>query len=94
MGKGAPDRSLVGAAPAEKAAHEKITLRDMLDIVRDPLVSGDQNGYGQVATCDAIPATQTSTYSGLPPRGQSSRRSSRTGSARTACFRSTGSTAT
>jgi len=33
----------------EKAAHGKITLRDMLDTVRDPLVSGDQNGYGQVA---------------------------------------------
>ncbi len=26
-----------------------ITLRDMLDAVRDPLVSGDSNGYGQVA---------------------------------------------
>jgi dipeptidase len=33
----------------EQASHSKITLRDMLDIVRDPLVSGDQNGYGQVA---------------------------------------------
>jgi dipeptidase len=33
----------------DKAAHGKITLRDMLDTVRDPLVSGDQNGYGQVA---------------------------------------------
>ncbi len=26
-----------------------ITLRDMLDTVRDPLISGDTNGYGQVA---------------------------------------------
>ncbi len=32
-----------------KAASGKITLRDMMDTVRDPLVSGDQNGYGQVA---------------------------------------------
>ena len=27
----------------------KITVRDMLDAVRDPLISGDTNGYGQVA---------------------------------------------
>jgi len=33
----------------KKAAAGKITLRDMMDTVRDPLVSGDQNGYGQVA---------------------------------------------
>ncbi|HVO23936.1 MAG TPA: C69 family dipeptidase [Candidatus Margulisiibacteriota bacterium] len=33
----------------EKAAVAKITLRDMMDTVRDPLVSGDQNGYGQIA---------------------------------------------
>jgi dipeptidase len=33
----------------KKAAVAKITLRDMMDTVRDPLVSGDQNGYGQVA---------------------------------------------
>jgi dipeptidase len=33
----------------EKAAHAGITLRDVMDAVRDPLVSGDQNGYGQVA---------------------------------------------
>jgi hypothetical protein len=33
----------------KKAAVAKITLRDMMNIVRDPLVSGDQNGYGQVA---------------------------------------------
>ncbi len=33
----------------QKAAVSKITLRVMMDTVRDPLVSGDQNGYGQVA---------------------------------------------
>ena len=32
-----------------KAKASKITLREMMDTVRDPLVSGDQNGYGQVA---------------------------------------------
>jgi dipeptidase len=32
-----------------KAGTAKITLREMMDTVRDPLVSGDQNGYGQVA---------------------------------------------
>lgn len=32
-----------------KSAVSKITLRQMLDAVRDPLISGDQNGYGQVA---------------------------------------------
>lgn len=33
----------------QKAKTAKITLREMMDTVRDPLVSGDQNGYGQVA---------------------------------------------
>jgi dipeptidase len=32
-----------------RAAAAKISARDMMDIVRDPLLSGDQNGYGQVA---------------------------------------------
>jgi dipeptidase len=32
-----------------KAKVSKITLREMMDTVRDPLVSGDQNGYGEVA---------------------------------------------
>jgi dipeptidase len=34
--------------PGKRCAR-KITLREMMDTVRDPLVSGDQNGYGQVA---------------------------------------------
>jgi dipeptidase len=33
----------------EQAARSKLTLRDLMDAVRNPLVSGDQNGYGQVA---------------------------------------------
>jgi dipeptidase len=33
----------------QRAVAGKITLRDMMDAVRDPLVSGDQSGYGQVA---------------------------------------------
>ena len=32
-----------------KTAHTKLTLREFMDTVRDPLVSGDQSGYGQVA---------------------------------------------
>jgi dipeptidase len=32
-----------------KAAANKITLREFIDTVRDPLVSADWNGYGQVA---------------------------------------------
>lgn len=32
-----------------RTAHNKLTLREFMDAVRDPLVSGDQSGYGQVA---------------------------------------------
>jgi dipeptidase len=32
-----------------RAATSKISVRDLMDTVRDPLVSGDQNGYGEVA---------------------------------------------
>jgi Peptidase family C69 len=32
----------------QKAAASQLTLRDFMDAVRDPLVSGDQSGYGQV----------------------------------------------
>jgi dipeptidase len=49
-GKGrSPTVRLLEQRLRDKAAHGKISLRDMLDTVRDPLVSGDQNGYGQVA---------------------------------------------
>jgi dipeptidase len=34
----------------QKVAAGKLTLREFMDTVRDPLVSGDQNGYGQVAS--------------------------------------------
>jgi dipeptidase len=33
----------------QMTAHSKLTVREFMDTVRDPLVSGDQNGYGQVA---------------------------------------------
>jgi dipeptidase len=33
----------------EMTVRSKLTLREIMDIVRNPLVSGDQNGYGQVA---------------------------------------------
>jgi len=34
----------------QRAAVAKLTLREFMDTVRDPLVSGDQNGYGQVTS--------------------------------------------
>ena len=37
----------------QRTAAHKLTLRDFMDTVRDPLVSGDQNGYGQVASLRA-----------------------------------------
>lgn len=48
-----------GRSPAVKVIEErlrrrlasgKLTLREFMDTVRDPLVSGDQSGYGQVAS--------------------------------------------
>jgi hypothetical protein len=32
-----------------KTAAGKLSLREFMDTIRDPLISGDQNGYGQVA---------------------------------------------
>ncbi|HUF20712.1 MAG TPA: C69 family dipeptidase, partial [Burkholderiales bacterium] len=40
---------IIEARLAEKARRGGVTLRDMMDSVRDPLVSSDTNGYGQVA---------------------------------------------
>lgn len=49
-GKGrSPTVNVIEERLRQKAAVSKITLREMMDTVRDPLVSGDQNGYGQVA---------------------------------------------
>ena len=49
-GKGrSPTVKIIEDRLRQKAKVTKITLRDMLDTVRDPLISGDQNGYGQVA---------------------------------------------
>jgi dipeptidase len=33
----------------QKVATAKLSLREFMDVVRDPLISGDQNGYGEVA---------------------------------------------
>ncbi|MBS0377422.1 MAG: C69 family dipeptidase [Proteobacteria bacterium] len=49
-GKGrAPAVKVIEERLRERAASSKITVRDLMDTVRDPLVSGDQNGYGEVA---------------------------------------------
>lgn len=49
-GKGkSPAVQVIETRLRNKAAVAKITLRDMMDTVRDPLISGDQNGYGEVA---------------------------------------------
>lgn len=49
-GKGrSPTVKVIEERLRQKAVASKITLREMMDTVRDPLISGDQNGYGQVA---------------------------------------------
>ncbi|MEX2495735.1 MAG: C69 family dipeptidase [Woeseia sp.] len=40
---------IIEARLAEKARRGGVSLRDMMDSVRDPIVSSDTNGYGQVA---------------------------------------------
>jgi len=47
--KRSPTVKVIEGRLREKTAKSKLTLREMMDTVRDPLVSGDQNGYGQVA---------------------------------------------
>jgi dipeptidase len=44
-----PTVSLIERRLRQKTANAKLTLREFMDTVRDPLVSGDQSGYGQVA---------------------------------------------
>jgi dipeptidase len=44
-----PTVSLIEERLRLKTANAKLTLREFMDTVRDPLVSGDQSGYGQVA---------------------------------------------
>ncbi len=44
-----PTVSLIEQRLRQKTARAKLTLREFMDTVRDPLVSGDQSGYGQVA---------------------------------------------
>ena len=44
-----PTVSLMEQRLRQKTAISKLTLREFMDTVRDPLVSGDQSGYGQVA---------------------------------------------
>lgn len=49
-GKGkSPAVNVIEERLRKRAAISKLSVRDMMDVVRDPLVSGDQNGYGQVA---------------------------------------------
>jgi secernin len=49
-GKGkSPTVKVIEDRLRRKSTVSKITLREMMDTVRDPLISGDQNGYGQVA---------------------------------------------
>jgi dipeptidase len=40
---------IIEARALEDAANGGVTLRDMMDYVRDPLIAGDPAGYGQVA---------------------------------------------
>jgi len=44
-----PTVSLIEERLRQKTANAKLTLREFMDTVRDPLVAGDQSGYGQVA---------------------------------------------
>jgi dipeptidase len=49
-GKGrSPTVKLIEDRLRQRTTHAKLTLREFMDTVRDPLLSGDQNGYGQVA---------------------------------------------
>jgi dipeptidase len=49
-GKGrSPTVKVIEERLRQMAAVSKVSLRVMMNTVRDPLVSGDQNGYGQVA---------------------------------------------
>lgn len=49
-GKGkSPAVNVIEERLRRRAAKSRISARDMMDVVRDPLVSGDQNGYGEVA---------------------------------------------
>jgi dipeptidase len=49
-GKGrSPAVQLIEQRLRQRAASAKVGLREFMDTVRDPLISGDQNGYGEVA---------------------------------------------
>lgn len=49
-GQGRSDAvQIIEARALEDAADGGVTLRDMMDYVRDPLIAGDPAGYGQVA---------------------------------------------
>jgi dipeptidase len=53
-GKGrSPAVKVIEERLRQRVAAGKLTLREFMDTVRDPLVSGDQNGYGQVASLRA-----------------------------------------
>jgi dipeptidase len=49
-GKGrSPAVQVIEKRLRQKTSAGKLSLREFMDTVRDPLISGDQNGYGQVA---------------------------------------------
>jgi dipeptidase len=49
-GKGrSPAVQVIEQRLKQKIATAKLSLREFMDVVRDPLLSGDQNGYGEVA---------------------------------------------
>ena len=53
-GKGrSPALKVIEERLRQSAAAGKLTLREFMDTVRDPLVSGLTNGYGQVASLRA-----------------------------------------
>ena len=53
-GKGrSPAVQVIEGRLRQKTAAGKLSLREFMDTVRDPLISGDQNGYGQVAALRA-----------------------------------------
>ena len=53
-GKGrSPAVKVIEERLRQRTAAHKLTLREFMDTVRDPLLSGDQNGYGQAASLRA-----------------------------------------
>ena len=94
-GKGrSPTVKVIEERLRQKAAVSKISLREMMNTVRDPLVSGDQNGYGQVAHLrQGVAHPRTEYVVGGRPQDPSRRRSYPIGSGTIRCSPSMVSTA-